>query len=517
MTYYKYKERDVRVNWAALGADMVKTIEDEVADRDAQKAKIDEDSRVFAKDLSNVAFGDNKSANEAYIAFSSTASQARLMQDRLLKNGLLDVKTYTEQRQNLTDGANDYIAMFKEYNTLYSEHMERYRKGEAAEAEADDMQNLEQFADLNSTGSYVDPKTGNVIVAKVKEGKVSVDPADAVPIASLRKRIRSKINKFDVDNFTTEGAKGLAKKWEILSSQRGILTEDDVRNSPSWAKAKEDFVNIALVNPFDAAGILVDNFPFTKEGKRYKYTRDESMAGKSDEQYEYIYRKPTANGVFEPVLTEAQKKNAREAVMASLEVKVDREIVPTPRATGGGSGSVGEGTDWNKSKIASNEKITWSPVALKANGEVSTKRDSPIDVVAKADISASSTRADKTSSLQLMVHPQESDGMVITKPTQMQVKVQSYYQARDGGWYALGDVQKDVTPASAGVDEPRQMKTVNVVVPLDKENYNALNNHYNDGTFKFSTWLNSQGAAQQTTQTTNQTTATGDMSKYNKE
>jgi len=56
MTYLKYQQRDKDhyVNWAAITKEMTDFLNEEVADRETQRANLDKDSREFQEKLSNV-------------------------------------------------------------------------------------------------------------------------------------------------------------------------------------------------------------------------------------------------------------------------------------------------------------------------------------------------------------------------------------------------------------------------------------------------------------------------------
>jgi len=132
-TYYKYAERniDAQINWSEIGKNVVDMLREEDRLREEKKDAIDQASREFGETLSNAPTGDFKSANEWILGYAADASQARLLQDRLLKSGMLKVKDYTVARQNLNDGTNQMFQVAKEYQEKASEAMKRYQAGES--------------------------------------------------------------------------------------------------------------------------------------------------------------------------------------------------------------------------------------------------------------------------------------------------------------------------------------------------------------------------------------------------
>ena len=126
-TYLGYVKRDAgdQINWQEVGANINKTLQAEVLRREELKAKIDKASDEFGEVLSNASQSEHQSLQQFSLGFADNASQARLVQDRLLKNGSLKMRDYVKMRQNLIDGTDDLFSLVKDYDTYFTEKKKR--------------------------------------------------------------------------------------------------------------------------------------------------------------------------------------------------------------------------------------------------------------------------------------------------------------------------------------------------------------------------------------------------------
>ena len=108
-TYYKYAERqaDSFVNWAEIGKNLTDMLQREFQIREQKKAAIDQATRESLKELSNQPTGQHEGLNAWSLKYADEAREAILLQDRLLKKGILKLKDYTIMRQNLNDGTDE--------------------------------------------------------------------------------------------------------------------------------------------------------------------------------------------------------------------------------------------------------------------------------------------------------------------------------------------------------------------------------------------------------------------------
>ncbi len=103
MSYYKYAQRqiDSQINWAEIGKTMSETLKDEALGRERLKVQIDQASRQYGETLSDAPTGDYDAGNTFALDYASNAQEYRLMQDRLLRSGQLNLRDYNIGRQNV--------------------------------------------------------------------------------------------------------------------------------------------------------------------------------------------------------------------------------------------------------------------------------------------------------------------------------------------------------------------------------------------------------------------------------
>ena len=203
-TYYGYIERDADtgINWQEISESVTTKLKEAGEAREARKKAFFDASSEYQKVLNDAPSGDYASANQFALEHAEQAQQARLLQDRLLQEGLLSTKAYTVQRQNLTDGTKQLFDLSKEYQEEYSAKIERSKNGEAQELEGWLMSQIEGLANLRNTGSYINPETGAVSIGKMVEvdgiRQLSKDPNDFLTVNQLRNRQKQQYDVFKV-------------------------------------------------------------------------------------------------------------------------------------------------------------------------------------------------------------------------------------------------------------------------------------------------------------------------------
>lgn len=354
-TYYKYAERNIdsQINWSEVGKNVVDMLREEDRLREEKKDAIDKASREFGETLSNAPTGDFKSANEWILGYASDASQARLMQDRLLKSGLLKIKDYTVARQNLNDGTNQMFQVAKEYQDKASEAMKRYQAGESQDTEAWLMEQVEGLSNFKNTKAYINPTNYTVSLAgmtkKVVDGKevmvMEQNPDKYLTVNQLRNRMNVKLDRFDyvasvdrevsaLGEFQTAsiakvaGLYKMANVTEILDpTNRTRLSDEDNKTITAYQEWEKNSINAQLSNSYNQLSILtdaIDKVPGTKDF--YEPTFDPELAKTNDK---YILLEDDGSGMPKPVFTEKQTKAATEFLRAQTRNALDRKTSTT--------------------------------------------------------------------------------------------------------------------------------------------------------------------------------------------
>ena len=358
-TYYKYAERSAesQINWAEIGKNMTDMLQSEVTIREEKKAAIDAASREFGEKLANPPQGEHKSANQWALEYGDNASQYMLMQDRLLKQGLLKPKDYMVTRQNLMDGTKQAFNLTKEFQETFKMKMDRYKNGESQDLELFLNAQAEKFGDFTKSQLYINPTDGSVNVAmkekKMIDGKevfvMNQNPNEFTTISSLRNTIAGTYDKYDTNAVTTAFADALGKEetasivFGTLSKGGAITTIEDITSRTDldadgktvmfkFIDAENQMITAALENPYNRLSVLTNTKKFAPNGKQYTFTYDEADAKANPEKV--LLKVDSATGQPTPQFSEEQIKTSNEAMRTEVRAKYDykKGIDPTAQA-----------------------------------------------------------------------------------------------------------------------------------------------------------------------------------------
>lgn len=351
-TYFKYAERNVdsQINWSEVGKNVVDMLREEDRLREEKKTAIDDASRQFGETLSNAPTGDFQSANEWILGYASDASQARLMQDRLLKSGMLKVKDYTVMRQNLNDGTNQMFQVAKEYQDKASEAMRRYEAGESQDTEAWLMEQVQGLSNFKNTKAYINPTNFTVSLAgmtkKTVDGKeimvMEENPDKYMTVNQLRNRMNVKLDRFDyvasvdrqvsaLGEFQTAGiarVAGLYKMAQVTEvldpMNRTSFSEKDKKVVNDYFGWENNMIKSELSNPYNQLSLLtnaIDRVPGTQDF--YEPTFDPELA-KTNKKY--ILLEDDGTGMPKPKFSDEQNTAATEFLRAQTRNALDRKV-----------------------------------------------------------------------------------------------------------------------------------------------------------------------------------------------
>jgi hypothetical protein len=262
-TFYKYAERNAQsqINWAEVGRNITDTLREEARIREEKIATIDENTRQLGITIENNPQGEHEGLNQWSLDYASSAQEMRLIQDRLLRSGQLNLRDYTKMRQNLSDGTDGIFSALEEYQTEYTDKMERMRKGDSQPLETWLMAQAEGLSNFKNHKPVIDPMTSQVYIGKIEDGELVKDPNTYVSVSSLRNRIKGKFDMFKADDYAEQVASGfgvetfeVAKRagttWgKILSKQgiRGTVNDKDQAAIDAYRIAENAAIDSALL------------------------------------------------------------------------------------------------------------------------------------------------------------------------------------------------------------------------------------------------------------------------------
>jgi len=352
-TYYGYAEREAEdnINWSVVGSDITKMLQEEVTRRDTLKKDLDDASREYGQTLSEAPTGTHRGANNFITGFAGDLSQARLMQDRLLKTGNLKVKDYLLQRANLTDGTKGIFNVAKNFQKEFKRKADRMTKDESAKLEQTLFKMTEGFANFNNSGAYINPTDFTVSIAmkervKGKDGnyvyKMSNKPQNFFTVNELNNFV-----SLDMDRFkTSEALDAIAKKAGVreqtirykdatadeyktikISDVTGellkTLPKDQQRLVMKYQESIDSEIDAILANPYDAASILTDYI-----GKGYDFEFDPKKAAK-DEKIILLEKDPNGSGIPKVVISPEQEAVIRENLEEGIKFRLKQSYTET--------------------------------------------------------------------------------------------------------------------------------------------------------------------------------------------
>jgi hypothetical protein len=344
-TYFKYAERNAQdqINWAEVGKNMSDMLLEEARIREEKKAAIDQASREFGEVLANAPTGDYDAGNTFALDYANSAQEIRLMQDRLLKSGQLNVKDYLIARQNVNSGTNQVFDLAQEYQNEYSVKMKRWQDGLSSGREVWEMEQAEGLANLRASGGYINPTNGVVSIGKKVKNEstgvmeLSQNPNDFVTVNELRGRLKQQYDRFNVGEATAASVERLGEQEQAITviagqgglnqiisdidAKRGNYTLEDesvVRTYLDWEK---DTISSLMVNPNDMASVLTDT---NADGQEYEFTYDKAE-WENDTSGKLIYIDRSKNAAGEVVLKSGQKETVEEALRVGIRAAIDEK------------------------------------------------------------------------------------------------------------------------------------------------------------------------------------------------
>lgn len=387
-TYYKHQERDPssEINWAEVGANFSGMLQEEARVRTDKKQAIDDATREQQRVLDNAVQGDSKNMNQWALDYAANATEQLMMTNRLMKAGDLSMKEYTMMRQNTADGTDQAFTLAQEYQSEYANKMARADcsdpsgVGCSQQLEVDMMASAEGFGNFNKSQLVIDPQTGKVMVGFYKDNgsgvmELNSDPNSLVGINSLRNRIKSKVELYDMDGAVEKAVKGFGKYEEVTREighlykkgqititsdptlrgadikaavKSGKLTQAEAdrlnKLTPGWDSVEDAWLESQLSNTYNVSSLLTNNLGQI-DGQVYDFTWNK------DEVDENTILLKNVDGTPVPDWTTPHGKKQREAAKQGLRTVLRGALDHTQKVT------------------TSADSPGWKPAAHQAQGE----------------------------------------------------------------------------------------------------------------------------------------------------
>jgi hypothetical protein len=320
-TFYGYVDRrdQNQVDWNGLASEASKSLKDIYDSREERKKELDEINRSLVSATNEVEMGQNQTFNQFVLDGSAQTKEFLLMQNRLLKKGLLNPNDYSKAMQTVKDDWSSFSTSTKKFNQVYDEAFKRLNDGTMAMEEAFKKEGLFKFGNVQNKGVYVSPTDGRLYLAeKDEKGRLITDPDKLINVASLNDMMNEKVEKFNVVEQVSKGASKMADIVRVLR-KNNVLTLKDARQNAMYKKSKEDFISSLIANPKNAASVLADYLG------GYEFTYDKSKSGGN-----VILLEKDGSGIGQPRLTKEQESKVRETLDAAFETQMEALETPMP-------------------------------------------------------------------------------------------------------------------------------------------------------------------------------------------
>ena len=329
---YGYQERDLDktiIDWSGLTKTISDGLSDEYKRREDLKFQIDKTQAEELKKISEFEQGSDPNANKWAMKQAQQARDFKMMNHRMMKDGLISVNDAKLISQNVMDGWAELNTGLKSYNENFK------RIGELGGKGNEFLQGqMAKFADIENKSIWNDPKTGTAYFVDINPETGEVDKSTLKPVRSLNNIQAQSFETINVEEATAKLAKN-AKPWELATSSTSSIK--DARLNPVYKQWKENSLASLLSSDQKIASTLMDYLDLDPTDdmnddstQSVTYERVKGY----DDNGELIMETVNANigkikmkyenGKLVPNLTDEQRKLAKDAVESSLEAKLAR-------------------------------------------------------------------------------------------------------------------------------------------------------------------------------------------------
>jgi len=337
-TTYNWQNRglDTQIDWASIGKDMSTMLSDQMKLREDKKAEIDKKSKEYLDELAAPPTGDFESGTTAALKLSDQSQQWSLMQDRLMKSGILNPRDFVINRENNYKETKQFFDLSKKFQDEYKRKLDRWKNDESMQMEGKAMELGEDFSRFKDMEVIIHPETGALSFAKLgppnKDG--IREPIDRYTMAQMNNLI-----SVDYDRFGT--SEWLNKQEEVVGAWKAISlagadkdrqlrwienisdkTKRDNGDGKAWNEQINDITKELFVNPLSAASVLTD----TMSGYDSVFKESDALDENGKRDQTKVLFVNDGYGRWTPEITDEQKESLKDYVDRQMVIRVDKEV-----------------------------------------------------------------------------------------------------------------------------------------------------------------------------------------------
>jgi len=311
-TFAKYVAPQVqRTDWGAITRGLSAGLQEVYKDREEQKAELDKLELDAAAKVNETEMGKSKTFNEFVLEGINTTKGYMASQNKLLKQGLITPAQYKMNILRAQEGWSTFAKNAETFNQDYADFLDRYDGDEASAMEAFAREQYFSLTDIKNKQIYMNPADGNMYIASVDPKTYQIDTANLMDVKTINNALNQKITKLKLYDVAQEYVKKFGN-FAGIDPVTGQYVVSGVNE-----KDRENVIGRAasaiLANDKAIASVLLDNMKGADGEPQFNAVSREQYESLSDEEKKRsIVMEANAEGVFVPVLTEQNKKDARD-------------------------------------------------------------------------------------------------------------------------------------------------------------------------------------------------------------
>jgi len=341
-TYFGYEkgERLEPINWSKIGANYSQTIVDIMEDRARRKKEIDDKLATDLEYLENNPQGQHKGTSDGVAQLAQDLRAQTLELERQLKNGQLNLRDYTLQRQNMMSDTKRVFEAAKELQANFATINERTQANINQTLEDEAWEEYGGLINFETHGIYIDPNTGRIMMGE-KDEKGVIKPETLNSIETILNGMNQRYDRFDELDWVESQTKYI----DDFKSYTPQMLIDNPRIKAEWNTVKEAAISEAMTNDYNISSVLTESLGTNENGIEYRSTtnREEFEADKIENggTGTLFFKQFNANnsGVLELEFQDSQLDAVRNHLGSKMEMAVGFEKKPrTDKGKGKGKG-----------------------------------------------------------------------------------------------------------------------------------------------------------------------------------
>jgi hypothetical protein len=376
--YYGYLPPSQTLDLGKLTADLSKTISGIGERRELEKEQLDQIQADNTKIINDADLG--KSQTFQTMALNGTQKGVQFINqlNKQLKAGQLSPKEYKQKMNTVMENWGTFANTVKTYDSRMAEIQKQQADGKASGIGVSANEFFAQSSELKDKEIFIDD-SGNMSMGRIDPMTGQLDPDSVQSFRSMALPNNMVFDKVNLDEQVSE----VVKTWKPWVGEKGQTTIEDIRNNPNYARKMADFTGALTSNPRLTASILVDNTgdnydvyfnqaDYNNKINQMIQTENEArrISGldpmSQQEQNEFakessgklIEMRKDATDTYQPVITEAQLRRAKNAIEATVGVELGQKVTEDEGGTrsygGGGGGGGGRATKDTSSQTVDN-------------------------------------------------------------------------------------------------------------------------------------------------------------------